>query len=148
MNFRPMKADDRNEVLKMMRAFYDSPAVLNKADDDILNRNFDNCIGDCPFVNGYIVEKDMNVAGYSMISKSYSTEYGCPCLWIEDLYFKPDYRGKGLGKFFFKEIESIFTECPIRFRLEVEPKNKPAVSLYNKMGFTLLPYNQMTKEIE
>lgn len=46
----------------------------------------------------YICEIDGNMAGYSVISMSYSTWLGRHSLNMEDLYFMPDYRGLGAGK--------------------------------------------------
>ena len=35
--------------------------------------------------------------GYTMLASGFSTEYGRRCIWIEDLYLKPEYQGKGYG---------------------------------------------------
>ena len=78
-----------------------------------------------------------------MVAKSFSTEFGKPCFWIEDLYIKEDYRGLGLGKTFFEFITKKYTDCI--FRLEVEEENERAVKLYKKCGFTVLPYMEMKK---
>ena len=90
-----------------------------------------------------MIEKDGSIAGYAMIAKSWSTEFGKPCIWIEDLYLKEEYRGSGLGKLFFAFITARYTDCI--FRLEVEPENEPAVHLYRASGFTVLPYTEMIK---
>lgn len=48
----------------------------------------------------------MEILGYAMIAKSFSTEFGKPCMWIEDLYIREAYRGTGLGSKFLDYIES------------------------------------------
>ena len=78
-----------------------------------------------------------------MIAKSFSTEFGKPCIWIEDLYIKEQYRGMGLGKMFLDFITEKYTGCI--FRLEVEKENEGAVGLYEKCGFDFLPYLEMKK---
>ena len=35
--------------------------------------------------------------GYGMAAKSFSTEYGRQCIWLEDIYIKAEYRGLGIG---------------------------------------------------
>jgi len=46
----------------------------------------------------YICEIAGRVAGYAIVSMSYSTWLGRYSLNMEDLYFTPDYRGQGAGK--------------------------------------------------
>ena len=48
----------------------------------------------------------MEILGYAMIAKSFSTEFGKPCMWIEDLYIREAYRGTGLGSKFLDYIEA------------------------------------------
>ena len=143
-NIRQMLPKDRDCVLAMMQDFYASPAVFTEGSQEIFINDIDNCLCDNPFVEGYIIEKDGNIAGYAMIAKSWSTEFGKPCIWIEDLYLKEPYRGQGLGKHFFAFLTARYTDCI--FRLEVEPENEPAVRLYRSSGFTVLPYTEMKKE--
>lgn len=140
---RKMKKDDKSEVLGMMRIFYASPAVHTSGSEEIFAADFEGCISDSPFIEGYVLEDCDNILGYSMIAKSFSTEFGKPCVWIEDLYIKPDYRGTGLGD----KLMSFMTEqyCDCIFRLEVEEENKTAVKLYKKHGFVTLPYVEMKK---
>ncbi len=149
MNFtiRKFQQSDKPELLDMMTIFYNSPAVLTNANRDILNRDIDDCISDMPFVEGFVFVNNTNgIAGYAMIAKSYSTEFGGLCIWIEDLYIKPDYRHMGLSKIFFDFIEDLYKDKAVRFRLEVEYENENACKAYNKAGFKELPYVQMTKE--
>ena len=85
MNIRTMRREDETAVFEMMRAFYDSPALIHKSSDAVLRRDIADCLSDLPFVEGYIFEEEGEVIGYSMIAKSYTTEYGGLCIWIEDL---------------------------------------------------------------
>ena len=78
-----------------------------------------------------------------MIAKSFSTEFGKPCIWVEDLYLKPEYRGKGIGSQFFEYLDQNYTDCI--FRLEVEEENERAIHVYEKNGFAVLPYMEMKK---
>ena len=42
------------------------------------------------------VFKDGNkYSGYAMLAKSFSTEFGKNCIWIEDLYVLPSARSRG-----------------------------------------------------
>ncbi|MDO5149023.1 MAG: GNAT family N-acetyltransferase [Oscillospiraceae bacterium] len=145
INFRKMQDSDRAEVLAMMRVFYDSPAVLSTPSDRILEKDFDDCTGECPFVTGFIMEKDNHTAGYIMTAMCYSTEYGGLCVWIEDLYIKPEFRHLGAGTMALEFIEKEYPEA-VRFKLEVETENEKAVGCYKKNGYGISPYFEMTKE--
>ena len=140
---RPMTKEDKDCVLGMMRVFYASPAVLSNGSEEIFNSDIDNCVGECPFVEGYIFEGEQGVQGYAMVAKSFSTEFGKPCIWIEDLYIKPEYRGLGIGSSFFTFIEKKYPD--VLFRLEVEEENERAIKIYEKNGFEVLPYMEMKK---
>ncbi len=140
---RNMKEYDRNKVLEMMRVFYASPAVLSNGSEEIFKADIDNCINESPYLEGYVFEKAGQIIGYGMLAKSFSTEFGRPCVWIEDLYLEENYRGCGIGSLFFRLVEEKYPDSVLR--LEVEEENERAVRVYRKNGFDVLPYMEMKK---
>ena len=140
---RKMAQQDREDVLDMMRQFYASEAVYTNGSEEIFRRDVENCLAEHPYVEGYVFEGSEGLRGYAMLAKSYSTEFGKPCIWIEDLYIREAYRGTGLGKQFFAFLARTYTDCI--FRLEVEEENRQAIRLYEQCGFTVLPYLEMKK---
>ena len=140
---RPMTPADTSAVLEMMRVFYASPAVLTDGSEEIFAADIENCVNDNPYLEGYIIENAGNIQGYGMVAKSFSTEFGKPCIWIEDLYIKNAYRGLGIGKVFLDYIADTYSGCLLR--LEVEDENERAMKLYKKCGFEVLPYVEMEK---
>lgn len=146
LKIRKMETRDEEEVLTMMKLFYASPAILHKASEEILKRDIADCVSDMPFVEGFVFEENGKTAGYAMIANSYSTEYGGLCVWLEDLYIKHEYRGKGIGTAFFSYLDEQYNKKAVRLRLEVEKENKRAIEVYKKCGYQELPYVQMTKE--
>ena len=140
---RVMEKKDRRQVLEMMRVFYASPAVFSNGSEEIFETDFDTCISDSPYLEGYIFENTKDIQGYAMIAKSFSTEFGKPCIWIEDIYVKDEYRGLGIGSAFLKFIESKYPFSVLR--LEVEAENEKAVNVYKKNGYEIIPYMEMKK---
>jgi GNAT superfamily N-acetyltransferase len=140
---RAMKEADKGRVIEMMRGFYASPAVWSNGSEEIFEADVENCIGDCPFIEGYVFEDGNDLQGYAMVAKSFSTEFGKPCVWIEDIYVKDAYRGLGIGSYFLKFIESKYPDAILR--LEVEAENERAVNVYHKCGFEVIPYMEMKK---
>ncbi len=145
LTIRPMKAEDKQEVLAMMRVFYDSPAVLHTSSDKVLENDFDACISDLPFLDGYVMIADGKTAGYAMASLNFTTEYGGICVWLEDLYIKPEFRRKGIGSTVLKFLETQYPQA-VRFKLEAEPENEGAISCYEKHGYRISRYHLLTRE--
>lgn len=144
-SIRHITVGDKNEVIDMMRTFYSSPAVATDGSDEIFENNVDNCINSSPYLTGYVFERDKKIIGYAMLAFGFSTEYGLPCVWIEDIYIKDEYRGKGIAKKFFGFVEENYKGSLLK--LEVEKENKRAIALYESCGFDYLPYHEMKKKI-
>lgn len=146
MIIRKMKATDADEVFEMMRVFYDTPAVFHTSSDSVLRQDIEDCLSDMPFVEGFVFEEEEKLLGYAMTAPSYTTEYGGLCVWLEDLYIKPEYRHLGIGSSFFDFMEENYPDA-VRFKLEVETENEHAIAAYKKNGFGTSPYFEMTKEM-
>ncbi len=143
MIIQPLTKQYAREVMEMMRVFYASPCVLANGSEEIFSADIENCLSDSPYLEGYVFIEDEIIAGYAMLAKSFSTEYGKPCIWIEDIYFKPEFRHKGYGSEFFAFIEHKYRGSI--FRLEAEKENENAIRAYKKNGFERLPYVEMKK---
>jgi ribosomal protein S18 acetylase RimI-like enzyme len=138
-----MTREDKEAVIEMMRVFYASPAVLSNGSQEIFENDVENCVNESPYLEGYIFEEAGVIQGYGMVAKSFSTEFGKPCMWIEDAYVKEEYRGKGIGSRFLRYVAEKYPEALLR--LEVEEENERAIHTYKKCGFEVLPYMEMKR---
>lgn len=143
INIRHIAERDKPQILEMMRVFYASAAVFTNGSEEIFNADVDNCISDNPYIEGYVFEGDDGILGYAMLAKSFSTEFGKPCIWIEDIYLNDNSRGLGIGSAFFDLLGEKYPDCLLR--LEAEEENEGAVRLYERQGFTRLPYLEMKR---
>lgn len=143
MKMRKMIHEDREAVLEMMRIFYASPAVLSNGSEEIFRADVENCVGGSPYLEGYVFEENGALCGYSMLAKSFSTEFGKPCIWIEDLYLQEQARGKGIGTAFLQMVAKMYPDAVLR--LEAEEENHRAIATYHKNGFRILPYTELVK---
>lgn len=141
--FREMTEQDRGAVLEMMRVFYASPAVRNTGSDAVYQRDIDHCVGPDPCLTGYIFQRERDILGYAMVARSFSTEFGLPCLWLEDLYVRQGWRGGGIGSCFLQYLSDTYPDRLVR--LEVEVENLGARRVYEKQGFASLPYVELYK---
>lgn len=138
-----MTPEDKQAVIDMMRVFYASDAVMSNGTDEIFENDVNICTSGSPYAEGYVFKDKYEYLGYAMIAKSYSTEFGKRCIWIEDVYLKPKYRGMGIGRAFFEMLFSAYGD--VLYKLEAEKENHAAISLYEKCGFEVLPYTEMIK---
>lgn len=143
MKIQNMTAEHAESVIRMMRVFYASPAVWTDGSEEIFRRDVQNCVNDNPYLEGYVFTEENETVGYAMLAKSFSTEFGKPCIWIEDIYLIPSRRGRGIAAQFFAFAEKKYPDA--LFRLEVEAENASALRAYQKSGFTPLPYLEMKK---
>lgn len=141
---RLMKEQDKNEVIEMMTVFYASEAVSTNGSREIFESDFNNCINSCPYLEGYVFEENDNICGYAMVAKSFSTEFGKPCIWIEDLYIKEEYRHKKLGSLFFDFLKENYKDTIQR--LEVDKNNVFAIKAYKKNNFEEVDYLQFVRK--
>ncbi|MBQ9263316.1 MAG: GNAT family N-acetyltransferase [Clostridia bacterium] len=141
LGIRPMTAADTEEVLAMMRVFYASPALITHGSEDIFRRDVAACVSASPYAEGYVLEMDGQTVGYGMLARSFSTEFGKHCVWIEDLYVQEAFRGRGAGTAFLQYVRQNNPDAVIR--LEVEKENARALHVYRKNGMEELPYLEM-----
>lgn len=140
---RAMTMEDKSEVMEMMKAFYSSEAVWSNGSEEIFSNDIEHCINASPYLEGYVFEASNEIRGYAMLAKSFSTEFGKQCIWVEDLYIKDKYRGLGIGSRFMDFIIEKYPDSLLR--LEVEEENQNAIRVYEKKGFMVLPYMEMKR---
>ena len=81
--------------------------------------------------------EDGKPAGFAVYFWSYSTFLAKPGFYLEDLFVKPELRGKGIGKRIFQELLRIAkaNDCG-RFEWSVLDWNEPAIKFYESLGAT------------
>lgn len=75
------------------------------------------------------------VIGFALYFFNYSTFVGRKGLYLEDLYIRPEYRGKGYGKaLFLYLIQVAQDEACGRMEWSVLNWNTPAIDFYKSLG--------------
>lgn len=144
---REFTPKDREIFLTLADEFYHSPAVLHTIPTENYAKTFDAVLTNSPYVDAFLLEQDGKPAGYAQISFSHSTESGGTVAWLEELYVRPEFQGKGLGSEVFKFVDEYYAGRISRIRIEVEPDNEGALRLYRRLGYSELPYYQMFREV-
>jgi Acetyltransferases len=79
---------------------------------------------------------DGQYAGFSTCFVNFSTFKIKPYLYIHDVFVRPDFRGKKLGKKLMEKLTEIAQErAYCKISLEVRSDNDAAKKLYNSLGF-------------
>jgi GNAT superfamily N-acetyltransferase len=77
--------------------------------------------------------------GYALYFHSFSTFAGKPGLYLEDLYVKPDCRGRGFGKALLAYLARLAVEQQCgRYEWAVLDWNKPSIDFYESFGAILM----------
>ncbi|HBW34269.1 MAG TPA: N-acetyltransferase [Desulfosporosinus sp.] len=80
-------------------------------------------------------EYQNNPVGFALFFHNFSTFMGKPGIYLEDLYVKPDKRGKGIGNIFLAFLAklAIDRKCG-RLEWWCIDWNEPSIKFYKKMG--------------
>ena len=143
---RDFEERDRDEFLEMITRFYDSEAVTHSARPGVHEATFEAALSDSPYVRGLMLIDGQNAVGFGLLSFTFATEIGGMEVLIEDLFIDGSARGKGLGTAFFEFVQQEYPAA-LRYRLEVTASNTKAQDLYTRLGFEVLPYVQMVKDL-
>ena len=143
LNLRDLTPEDAPVVLPMVIDFYHSDAVDHPVDAAILERSFRDAADPAePLLRGLLIQWDGEAAGYLYVTQCYSAEVGGRCVLLDEVYLKPEFRGRGIGTRVLAWLEESYPSAR-RFRLEVTQANQGAARLYRSAGYEFLHYDQM-----
>jgi len=95
--------------------------------------------GEHPYFESLLVDitedQKNKTIGFALYFFTFSTFEGKPTLYLEDLFVKPDYRGRGIGKALLVELAKIALEkgCA-RMEWAVLDWNQPSIEFYKSIG--------------
>ena len=133
MKFRYAEASDAALILEFIKGL----AEYEKMSDDVVATEellkewiFEKKKAEVLFV----MEEDQEV-GFALFFHNFSTFLGRAGIYLEDLFVKPEYRGKGYGKGLLKKLAQITVERGCG-RLEwcCLDWNKPSIDFYLSLG--------------
>lgn len=80
------------------------------------------------------------VVGFALCFTNFSTFLGQPGLYLEDLYVRPAWRGRGIAKALLTRLAALALErgCG-RFEWSVLDWNHAAIRFYEHLGATVMP---------
>jgi GNAT superfamily N-acetyltransferase len=95
--------------------------------------------GSHPKFRAVIAEWDGRVAGYVLFFEFYSTFQGRAGLFLDDIFVRPEFRKKGIGRALLDHVAGIaWNEKYFCMRWEVLDWNTPAIEFYRSLGAVFL----------
>ncbi len=134
MKIRSARRDETSiilELIKDLAEYEKAPHEVKAGEREILETIF----AENPKVFCDFVEVDGDIAGMAIWFLNYSTWQGKHGIYLEDLYVKPEFRGRGYGKALLQHLANICNERGYgRFQWWVLDWNSPAIEFYRSLG--------------
>lgn len=137
MNKFEIKKAEKNEtpvILSFIKelAEFEKLSHAVKATNEILEGSL---FGKNPSAECVLVKENENYIAFAIYFYNFSSFEGRKGLYLEDLFVKPEYRGKGVGKLVLKYLAKLaVTENCSRFEWTVINWNTPAIDFYKSIG--------------
>ncbi|MBL9160181.1 MAG: GNAT family N-acetyltransferase [Verrucomicrobiales bacterium] len=136
---RPVSPEDLPELLAMIRELADFERLTHLVTATEADYH-ESLFGETPAAEALLAEENGRPVGYAVYFSTFSTFVGRAGVWLEDLYVRPDHRGKGYGKALLKAVGAIAHERGAgRYEWTVLDWNQQAIDLYERAGGEILP---------
>jgi GNAT superfamily N-acetyltransferase len=138
-SIRPAQPSDVAHIHSMIveLAVFEKLEHLVVATEALLHEGL---FGSKPSCEAIIGEENGEVVTFALFFHNFSTFLTRKGLYLEDLYVRQAYRGKGYGTKMLRKLAQLAVErnCG-RFEWSVLDWNEPAINLYKAMGADVMP---------
>src|SRR5271170_3030247 len=119
------------EFVYELATYEREPHAVVATEADLLRDGF----GERPYFHCLIAEEDGEPAGFAFYFFNYSTWRGRPGIHLEDLFVRPRFRGRGIGKVLLAKVAEVAVEnrCA-RLQWDVLDWNQTAIDFYHSLG--------------
>jgi GNAT superfamily N-acetyltransferase len=131
--FRYAKRDDISLILQFIKDLAAYEKMINEVVAD--EKTLEEWIFDKQKAEVIFAVVDDEEIGFVLFFHNFSTFLGRAGIYLEDLFVKPEYRGKGYGKAILKKLAAIAVErgCG-RLEWWCLDWNKPGIDFYLSLG--------------
>ena len=131
---RPAHVEDVSIILELIRDL----ATYERAPGDVVateEQLVDVLFGERPVAEVLLAFEGESAVGFAVYFYNFSTWLGRPGLYLEDLFVKPEKRGKGYGRALLVELAKMARDrgCG-RMEWAVLNWNEPAIKFYRALG--------------
>lgn len=134
LKIKPAGEADVPLILSMIRGIAEYEKLLHEvvATEDVLRNSL---FGKHKYAEVIIAYYKNEPAAFALFFHNFSTFIGRPGIYLEDLFVKPELRGKGIGEILLTYLGKLAIErnCG-RIEWSVLDWNEPAIKFYEKLG--------------
>lgn len=133
LTFRNAQREDVALILQFIRELADYEKMLNEVVAD--EATLEKWIFDKQKAEVIFAVLDKKEIGFALFFHNFSTFLGRSGIYLEDLYIRPEYRGRGYGKAILKKLAAIAVErgCG-RLEWWCLDWNQPSIDFYLSLG--------------
>ena len=119
------------QLIRDLATYERAPNDVTATEEQLLRVLF----GDKPAAEVRLAFEGDTPVGFAVFFHNFSTWLGRPGLYLEDLFVKPEHRGKGYGRALLVDLAKIARDrgCG-RMEWAVLDWNEPAIQFYRKLG--------------
>lgn len=130
---RPAKREDAALILEFIKELAEYEHLSNEVVADA--ETLETWIFDKQKAEVIFALENGEEVGFALFFHNFSTFLGRAGIYLEDLYVKPEHRGKGHGKALLKKLAAIAAECECgRLEWSCLDWNKPSIDFYLSLG--------------
>lgn len=134
LHLRPATRSDLGIILQLIRdlAVYEKLPGECVSTEALLDQHL---FGEHPKAEVVLAEWEEEVIGFALFFHTFSTFLGKPGIYLEDLFVKPEHRGKGAGKALLVHLARLASlrNCG-RVEWSVLDWNEPSIGFYESLG--------------
>jgi GNAT superfamily N-acetyltransferase len=134
LTIKPAGPGDAGQILEFIRelAQYERLAHEVVATEEAISSTL---FGARPAAEVVIAEWDGQPAGFALFFPTYSTFLAKAGIWLEDLYVRQEFRGRGIGERLLSHLAMLTLERDCgRLEWAVLDWNRPAIDFYSRLG--------------
>lgn len=133
LTFRSAERKDTALILRFIKELAEYEKMLNEVVAD--GPTLETWVFDQKKAEVIFAVEDGKEVGFALFFHNFSTFLGRAGIYLEDLYVRPEYRGKGYGKAILRKLAQIAVErgCG-RLEWWCLDWNKPSIDFYLSLG--------------
>ena len=134
LTIREATINDADTIVSLIKelAEYEKLSHEVVATKELIEKNL---FGEHSTAESLIASYEGSIVGFALFFTNFSTFLAKPGIYLEDLYVKPQFRGKGIGKKLLLELVQIAKQREYgRVEWAVLDWNNPAIQFYRSLG--------------
>ena len=137
MQILPAEPKDIPIIRRLIEALADYEKLREEC--IITDEDLNDWLFQTPKAKAVVCWQQGEPVGFALYFNNFSTFKGKPGIYLEDLFVKPEHRGKGYGKALLKHLaKEAVDNGYARFEWSVLDWNQPSIDFYESVGAKLM----------